>query len=414
MIYGVIFFMPTLLTTSYEHVSASEEQESGLAGGEKTDEKEVRWKASHVETPESVKAIYMTSWIAGTPSLRQSRVLDVIDSTEINAVMIDIKDDTGRVSFDTKDPMIQELGWEDVRIADLRELIAELHEKDIYVLGRIAVFQDPYMTKTRPDLAVKRASDPSVVWTDRKGLSWIDPGSREYWDMIVRLAWASYRAGFDEINFDYIRFPSDGDMSDIYYPVSNERLLASSFSMEKARIIRDFSAYLQEHVSNGTDPLTGEKFEGKISADIFGMTTTASDDMRIGQLLDYLWEYFDYLAPMVYPSHFPTGYYGITNVNAVPGQIISISMGEAVRRAEATSTIHQLPGEKQIASSTLFAKKAYDRNKLRPWLQDNDYPVHYTAEMVRAQIDASEALGLNSWMLWDPSNTYTTAALKSE
>ncbi|PIR38172.1 MAG: hypothetical protein COV34_00960 [Candidatus Zambryskibacteria bacterium CG10_big_fil_rev_8_21_14_0_10_42_12] len=408
----VIYTVPKLSQFTYESIDVAGLEEEMVSEVDVI--KKNVYKAKHLKTPDAVKAIYMTSWIAGTPSLRQSRVIDVIDTTEINSVVIDIKDDTGKISFITDDPMIEELGWSENRVADMKDLIEMLHEKDIYVIGRLAVFQDPYMTKTRPDLAAKFASDPTKVWTDRKGLSWIDPGAKEYWDMIARIAFAAHRIGFDEINFDYIRFPSDGNVDDIYYPFSGNRILASSFHMEKARIIQEFWKYLYDEVRNGKDPITGDKFEGKISADIFGMTTTASDDMRIGQVFEYALPYFDYIAPMVYPSHYPTGFYGITNVNAVPGTVISISMGEAVRRVEATSTIHLLPGESQIASSTLFTKKSYDRNKLRPWLQDNDYPVHYTAEMVRAQIDASEALGLNSWMLWDPANTYTISALLPE
>jgi len=198
--------------------------------------------------------------------------------------------------------------------------------------------------------------------------------------------------------------------------VSNERLTTSSFSMEKARIIEEFWKHLYDNVKNGTDPVTGDKFKGKISADLFGMTTTAQDDMRIGQFLEFALPYFDYIAPMVYPSHFPSGYYGIQNVNAVPGQIISISMGEAVRRVEATTTTFGFLGGDAIASTTpqLYTKKAYSREKLRLWLQDNDYPVHYTAEMVRAQIDASEELGMSGWMLWDAGNTYTASALRRE
>lgn len=408
----VIYFVPGLSSTSYESFAAEEDMTENVAVAEKV--KNNFRKAHHVETPESVKAIYMTSWIAGTPSLRQSRVIDVLDTTEANSVVIDIKDDTGKVSFITDDPLIEELGWSENRVPDMEELIKMLHDKGIYVIGRIAVFQDPYMAHKRPELAVKFASATSTVWEDRKGLSWIDASNKEYWDLIKRLSFASYRVGFDELNYDYIRFPTDGAVDDMYFPFSGERLLTSSFHMEKARIIREFWEFLDKDIRHGKDPLTGEKFEGKISADVFGMTTTAQDDMGIGQLLDYALPYFDYIAPMVYPSHFPNGYYGIQNVNAVPGQIISISMGEAIKRVESTSTIHLLPGESQIASSTLFTKKSYDRNKLRPWLQDNDYPVHYTTEMVRAQIDASEALGLHSWMLWDPANTYTVSALLPE
>jgi len=406
LIIFVLEFLPNFLASKYNSLDKVLEAEG--YGPQKS-------RVSHVETPKSVRAIYMTSWIAGTPHLREERILKLLDETELNSVVIDIKDDTGRVSFQTDDPLINELGSSEVRIEDIRELIEKLHKKEVYVIGRIAVFQDPFMTAKRPDLAVKRQSDINATWKDRKGLSWVDPGAREHWDYIVRLAHASYRLGFDEINFDYIRFPSDGDMTDIYYPWSGSRLSTLPSSSAKAHVIRDFFAYLHTNMYK-PDPVTGDKFEGKISADLFGMTTTALDDMRIGQILDFAWEYFDYIAPMVYPSHFPRGYFGIEDVNAVPGTIIKISMGEAVKRAVATTTSFLIPGENAVSTSTpnLFTKKSYNPNKLRPWLQDNDYPVHYTAEMVRAQIDATYSVGLNSWMLWDAANTYTVSALRSE
>lgn len=254
-----------------------------------------------------------------------------------------------------------------------------MHESDIYVIGRIAVFQDPYMTKVRPDLAVKRSSD-GAVWRDRKGISWIDASAKEHWEYIATLAKDAYFQGFDEINFDYVRFPSDGNMSDIYYPHSG--------TTTKPLVIENFFKYLDEELRDSGM---------KISADLFGMTTTNHDDLNIGQLLENAFPYFDYIAPMVYPSHYPSGFYGIKNVNAEPYNVVKISMGEAVKRLETFNST--------VASTTV---------QLRPWLQDNNYPVTYTPAMVRAQMQATYDVGLTSWMLWDAGNTYTRAALLPE
>src|SRR3989344_4510130 len=165
---------------------------------------------SYVSTPEPVKGIYMTSWVAGTPSLRAGLV-KLIDETELNTLVIDIKDYSGKIVFPIEDnPKLKDHGSEEVRVKDLQDFIETLHKKQVYVIGRIAVFQDEYFVKHRPDLAVKNKSG-TAVWKDRKGISWIDPASREYWDHIILLTKESRKIGFDEINFDYIRFPSDGN-----------------------------------------------------------------------------------------------------------------------------------------------------------------------------------------------------------
>lgn len=375
-IFAVVFLiayfgLPVLSGTTYDAMS------SGGTGVATTTPKEEVFVATHVKTPDQVKGVYMTSWVAGTPSLRAS-VVNVAEETEINTIVIDIKDDTGRVSYEVKDPELKKIGSEEVRIKDLRQFIAKLHEKNIYVIGRVASFQDPYMVKLHPEIAVKRASD-GKVWRDKKGISWIDAGAREQWDYLVALGKDAYNAGFDEVQFDYIRFPSDGNMEDISYPYSENKT--------KHEVIKSFFAY----ISSNLKP-TGMK----ISADLFGMTTTNPDDLGIGQLIEDAFPNFDYISPMVYPSHYPPGFHGYKNVNAVPYEIVKISLDSAVSRLKNYNAT--------VASTTV---------QIRPWLQDNDYPVPYTAEMVRKQIQATYDAGLNSWMLWDAANRYTMAALNT-
>jgi hypothetical protein len=194
---------------------------------------------SYIATPEPLKGIYMTSWTAGTPSLRDSLV-KLIDDTELNALVIDIKDYSGKIVFPVTDEKLKSYGSEDVRVKDLQDFVQSLHLKGIYVIGRIAVFQDAYFVKHRPDLAVKNGNG-MAVWKDRKGISWIDPGSREYWDYIISLVRESRKVGFDEINFDYIRFPSDGNMSDISYPFSS--------TTPKAEVLQQFFEYTHDQLA---------------------------------------------------------------------------------------------------------------------------------------------------------------------
>lgn len=358
---------------------------------------------THVKVPASMKAIYMTSWVAGTKSIRNN-VINIIDTTEVNAVIIDIKDDTGKISFQTGNPNLDNEGCVENRIPDIKELIQQLHDRGVYVMGRVAVFQDPCFVKLHPEAAVKRASD-GEIWKDRKGLTWMDAGSKLVWDHAIEIAKASYEIGFDEINFDYIRFPSDGNMKDISFPVSNGRA--------KSVVIGDFFRYLDKELRGGraassSDPVFDElyadysatstkeaslKGHGRMitSADLFGLVTVANDDLGIGQTLDQTLPYVDFIAPMVYPSHFAKGWNGFSNPADHPYETIKVSMGSAVERAKA---------------------KNLNIQKLRPWLQDFDLGATYTAEMVRAQIQATYDVGLNGWLMWDPSNKYTLGAFK--
>ncbi|MEK7208991.1 MAG: putative glycoside hydrolase [Patescibacteria group bacterium] len=329
---------------------------------------------THLPTPESVRAIYLTSWVAGTMA-RRAELVKLIDETELNAVVIDIKDYTGRITFTPDDPILIKSGAVENRIPDIKKFIGDLHARGIYVIGRISVFQDVFLTGARPELAVLRLSD-GAVWRDRKGIAWLEPGATEVWDYIIRLARASYAVGFDELNFDYIRFPSDGDMKNISYRFFD------STKETRVLILKKFFAYLHQELGALGAPL---------SIDLFGLTTTAFDDLGIGQMLVEAAPYFDYLAPMVYPSHFASGFLNFTNPADHPYEVVKHSLTTAGARLTA-------------ASSTA--------SKLRPWLQDFDLGADYTAALVRAQIQATAEAGLTSWMLWSPSNRYTREALE--
>ena len=333
----------------------------------------------HISTPAPVKAVYMSQCVASDKAFR-ARIADLINKTELNSVVIDIKDYSGRISFYSHNPLLASSTSPTCSARDMKEFIESLHQESIYVIGRITVFQDPFFAKQRPDLAIKRDSDRTVVWKDKKGISYIDPGAEEAWMYTVALAREAYSIGFDEINFDYIRFPSDGDMADIYFPFS-EQFIHQDTGWGKAGVLRGFFSYLKRELKK--DSIT-------ISADLFGMTTTNKDDLNIGQVLEDALPNFDYIAPMVYPSHYPPTFIGFANPAEKPYEVVKYSMDEAVRRASTTPL------------------------KLRPWLQDFDLGAVYTPEMVRAQIQAVYDSGLTSWMLWDAANTYTQGALLPE
>ncbi|MEQ1500190.1 MAG: putative glycoside hydrolase [Parcubacteria group bacterium] len=365
---SLFFFLPQILTIHY--VS---DQKSNIVSSQKNEVVKV-FAPSYVLTPDSVKGIYMTSWVASVPQLRD-KLIKIIDETELNTIVIDIKDYTGNIFFPISSTELNSFGSGNSRIKDLQEVIENLHKKGIYVIGRIAVFQDAYFVKYRPDLAVKNKAGTSV-WKDRKGISWIDPGSEEYWKYIVLISRESRKIGFDEINLDYIRYPSDGNMKDISFPLSS--------TTPKSVVLGEFFKYMSDHLFDSGL---------KISGDLFGMTTTASDDMGIGQLLETALPHFDYIMPMVYPSHYPANFNNYKNPAKHPYEVVKFAMQSAVDRANLAST------------SPL---------KFRPWLQDFDLGADYGPEEVRAQIKATYDVGLNSWILWSASNTYTEGALNKE
>lgn len=386
------FFAVSVLAEPFEY--------SSNRGSAAVAESQAKNETKHIPTPSAVKAVYMSQCVVGTPTFRDNLV-NLINTTELNSVIIDIKDYTGEISFTTDHPVLKDFVSDQCGARDMREFIKVLHDKDIYVIGRITVFQDPYYAKLKPELAVRKLSNKEASWHDKKGLAFIDVGAKPFWDYIVTLAKESYNLGFDEINFDYVRFPSDGNMEDIYFSWSVGQ------GQTKPEALENFFKYLHAEL----------KPMGMImSADLFGMTTTNTDDLNIGQVLERALPYFDYIAPMVYPSHYPPNFNNWKNPNEHVYDLIKYVMDAGVKRTVATTTsvaafAHQRLG---TTSPALYSKPVYNANKLRPWLQDFDYGGNYGAEEVRAQVQATYDAGLNGWMIWDPSNKYTRDAYKTE
>ena len=331
--------------------------------------------------PEIIKAVYLTSWSGGSRG-RIDYVIQLAKTTEMNAVVVDIKDFSGEVAYKTDVLEVKQYGAEAViKIRDIDALLERLHKEDIYVIARITVFQDPVLVKARPDLAV-RSIESGGVWLDNKGLGWVDPAAKEAWNYTVAIAKDASSRGFDEINFDYIRFPSDGNLQDMQFPFSGQQTL-------KSVILRDFFKYLREHLEDTI-----------ISADLFGLSTSSRDDLGIGQVIEDAYEYFDYVCPMVYPSHYAQGYLGYLKPAEYPYEVVNYSMRSAQARLQ---TLQLANPEQQFA-------------KLRPWLQDFDLGAPYGSIMVQAQVQAVlDALReeFTGFLLWASTNYYTTEALHS-
>src|SRR3989344_5629497 len=339
---------------------------------------------THVKTPDAVRGIYMSQCVVGTESFRNS-LIKFIEDTELNAVVIDIKDFSGGIAFPTDDPTLAPFVSKDCGARDMKKFVESLHARDIYVIGRITVFQDPMYAKAHPELAVQKVG--GGVWKNYGGLAFIDVGAKPFWDYIVELSKESYELGFDELNYDYIRYPSDGPMRQAVYSLSAGK--------SKEVALEEFFRYLHEKLEPIRSTSSGQV--GVVtSADLFGYVTVHTDDLGIGQILERALPYFDFLAPMVYPSHYNAGFAGLKDVNSDPYKIVYASMHQAVARVLSTTTLNRSFDAIPIASTSpqLYEKKSYPASAMRPWLQSFDYPVPYTAAMVAAQIKANEDAGL--------------------
>ena len=329
--------------------------------------------AQRVPEPEHVRALYINAYTAGS-GRRMSTLIDIADRTEINAFVIDIKEADGQVTYRSSIPLVRAVGANQVTpIGDVRGLLRRLREHGIYPIARIVVFKDPTLARARPDWAIQTADQR--VWRDQHGQIWVDPYNRNVWQYNLALAREAIALGFAEVQWDYVRFPDvpDSYMRTAVYPAREGRARTDA--------IREFLRWTQEEVHAVGVPLT---------ADVFGVATSARHDVGIGQLWEKMYDVTDVLLPMVYPSHYWRGSFGLAHPNSEPYHTVRIALQHAVRRNRAIEN----PAE------------------IRAWLQDFTLGrPPYTAAHVRAQIQAVYDVGLTEWVLWNASSRYTTAAL---
>jgi hypothetical protein len=328
--------------------------------------------------PKIIKSVYMTGYSAGSKSYI-NYLNNLLADSQINAVVIDVKGSEGYVSYNSEVEDVQKYNLSNRAISDIDGLIKFFHEKNIYVIGRIVVFEDSKYAKARPNLAVYNTvetinSSEPVLWKTYNGSYWVDPASKDVWNYNISLAKDAFYHGFDEINFDYVRFPSDGKMKEIGFPVWDKKLL-------KSDVIKSFFEFTREQ-------LKGQK----ISVDLFGLTTVNYDDLGVGQIIEEGFKNFDFVCPMVYPSHYADGFIGLENPAEYPYEVVKYSLDRAKNRLGA-------------------------KEKLRPWLQDFNMGATYTVDMVSAEIKATiDSLGEDyiGFMLWNPRNIYTKPAITLE
>ena len=360
--------------------------------------------------PAIIRAAYLTSWSAGVPG-RVNTILRLAREGIINAVVVDIKDASGYIAYQVSDPTLAAYGTTQVRIPHINALIKEFHDAGIYVIGRVTAFQDPVLARARPALAIHSSvkaggatssldfNDPKTIWTDDRDLAWIDPASRGAWEYLAAIGKDAAARGFDEVNYDYVRFPSNGDLASMVFPSWNGR-------EEKHLVIRDFFKYLRQELPHET-----------LSVDLFGFVTVRNDDLGIGQEIEDALPYVNYVCPMAYPSLYDPGFLGYKNPAQYPYEVVKYSMEGGLARLVALANNTTTPSDGYTASSSvtvpvvddaLFAKLA-PYAKLRPWLQAFDLHAVYTGAMVDQEIQATkDALGkaYAGYMLWDPTNNY--------
>ena len=314
-----------------------------------------------------VRGIHITSWGAGSAKLRRG-LIKKISASVINSVVIAVKETDGRVYIPGVEKA-HKFGSYQGAISDPASMLKDFKAANLYTIARIVVFKDKVLPNVRHDLGVKNPD--GSLWRSRNGAAWLDPYNKEVWEYTLDIAERAAELGFDEIQFDYIRYPSEGNTSLCRYSKPNNRQSAINN-------IRDFLAYSAKRLA---------PYNIKISADVFGLTTTVKDDMGIGQDIKVLAAGVDYVYPMMYPSHYGPGEYNLKDPNANPFIVINRGLKDAM------------------------VKLGTDYAKLRPFLQDFSMGRVYGPSDIRAQIMATRLNYLESWVLWNPANKYTWAAL---
>lgn len=325
--------------------------------------------------PFTPRGVYLTFYGIGDREIR-TRTLELLERTELNTLIIDVKGDRGLISYKSEVPLAQAIGA--TRITTFRDvdvLLPNLRAQGVYTIARIVTFKDSVLAAAHPEWAIRdeRTGEP---WIDNEGLAWVDPFRPEVWAYVIAVAKEAAEKGFDEIQFDYIRFPTDGRIQHALYsrlPNLPERMGAiNGFLAEAAAALKPLGVF--------------------VAADVFGYTLWRTDDTGIGQRIEDMARHVDVLSPMVYPSSYHLGIPGYRYSVAHPYEIVYRSL---------------LRGRERLRGHPV---------RIRPWLQDfRDYAFdrrRYTPQDVLAQTRASEeAVGSDGWMLWNPRARYTVEAL---
>ncbi len=325
-----------------------------------------------------VKGIYVSAYVAGTGDMID-RIIEQMDQTELNAMVIDVKDDQGRITFAMDSPTVNEIGASKVFINDMPALIQKLKDHNIYPIARVVAFRDPYLAEQKPEWSLHEAD--GSIYRDSKGLAWVNPYRREVWDYLVEVGKKAGEIGFSEIQFDYIRFAVDRTMKNVVFDQEDTQ------GRSKEEAITEFIGYAYDQLAR----------EGlMVSADVFGTIIRSGEDAQaVGQEYGEMARHLDYLCPMIYPSHYGDGNFGIEHPDMQPYDTI----------------LNALKGSKAVLAEAKAENENGRQAIVRPWLQDftasylKNY-IDYGDEQVRAQIQAVYDAGYDEWLLWDAGVSY--------
>ena len=332
-------------------------------------------RAPRLPRPDVVRGLYVNRWAAVGQKVWD--LIGIAKRTEVNALVLDVKDDRGYLLYRSSVPLARAIGADRVNpmsAARMRAVLDTMRAHGIYAIARIVVAKDPMLATAKREWAVQRRAD-GKPWLDSHGNPWLDPHHREVWAYAADLADEAVRLGFSEVQYDYVRFPDE------------RRLLSEArFPLAKGRrrdvVIRDQLGFLRSRlVSSGAS----------MAIDVFGATTTIDNDMGIGQTWEQFADQADVVLPMTYPSHYPRGSYGIAHPNAEPYAVL----------------------DRALRGARLRNRGVKNAGEVVPWYQDFSMgkPRYGVAEL-RAQMQAGYDNGMFSWLLWNPGSRYTVKALR--
>ncbi len=325
----------------------------------------------HFIRPVEVKALYLTFWGANPRSKTFKRTLQLLQSTPVNSIIVDVKNEYGDLLYKSGlQKAAQNRAYENRQVYDIQDFVGRLKQHDAYLIARIVVFKDQLQASHNREYAIKDAN--GELWRNHDNIAWVDPFDRRSWEYTLDIAEDAAKQGFDEINFDYIRFPARRGL----------QLSRPSTLQSRTQAIAEFLQYAQKRL---------QKYGVFISVDTFGNICWSDDDTNIGQTVELFAKNADYLCPMVYPSSFASGTLGYTFPSEYPYEMVFRSIDNI--------------------------KERIDLTRVRPWVQAfSDYTVRkksYGPKEVQEQIRAATQLGANGWMLWSPSSKYKTAYFQS-
>lgn len=317
-----------------------------------------------------VRGLYVNRFAAQSERKMRS-LIALADTTEINAFVIDIKDEFG-INYESHDSLVERNAGRGGHIPNLPALLDTLHAHHLTAIARIVVFKDSVAARVNPAWTIREAD--GAPWRDKKHLAWVNPYARSLWDYDLRVAEEAARMGFDEIQFDYIRFPEP-------YKSLPPQVFPGAGTQGKSEILEEFLTEAHARLA---------KLGARTTADIFGLVTTVPGALEVGQQWEHIAPAVDVVLPMVYPSHYPPGSFALPHPNAEPYKVVFAAVSSAHRRDE---------------------KLGLEGERVRPYLQAFTLGApRYGAAEVRAQKQAVYDAGYHGWVLWNPGSRYDAIA----